>query len=124
MGAILQHLILSFFLLFLSVLSVSLFLCGYPVTYNQILSSINIMLCPIKVNINTIELIVHTSCYCVLDLLCVTLCYSVLLCFSLFISQIFPKFFLYFFLSVILSMSLFLLLIYLSHSQSFFTVLI
>ena len=30
------------------------------------------MLCPIKVNSNTIELTVHTSCYCVLDLLCVT----------------------------------------------------
>ena len=28
------------------------------------------MLCPIKVNSNTIELRVHTSCYCVLDLLC------------------------------------------------------
>ena len=28
------------------------------------------MLCPIKVDSNTIELIVHTSCYCVLDLLC------------------------------------------------------
>ena len=28
------------------------------------------MLCPIKVNSNTIELIVHTSCYCILDLLC------------------------------------------------------
>ena len=31
------------------------------------------MLCPIKVNINKIELKVHTSCYCVLDLLCVTI---------------------------------------------------
>ena len=31
------------------------------------------MLCPIKVNSNTIELTVHTSCYCVLDLLCVTM---------------------------------------------------
>ena len=29
------------------------------------------MSCPIKVNSNTIELIVHTSCYCILDLLCV-----------------------------------------------------
>ena len=29
------------------------------------------MLCPIKVNSKTIELTVHTSCYCVLDLLCV-----------------------------------------------------
>ena len=28
---------------------------------------------PIKVNSNTIELTVHTSCYCVLDLLCVTM---------------------------------------------------
>ena len=32
---------------------------------------INIMLCPIKANSNTIELTVHTSCYCILDLLCV-----------------------------------------------------
>ena len=30
------------------------------------------MLCPIKVNSNTIELTVHTSCNCILDLLCVT----------------------------------------------------
>ena len=29
------------------------------------------ILCTIKVNSNTIELTVHTSCYCVLDLLCV-----------------------------------------------------
>ena len=28
------------------------------------------MLCPIKVNSNTIELTIHTSCYCILDLLC------------------------------------------------------
>ena len=27
------------------------------------------MLCPIKVNSTTIELTLHTSCYCVLDLL-------------------------------------------------------
>ena len=40
--------------------------------YNDILYHINIMLCPIKVNSNTIELIVHASSYCVLDLLCVT----------------------------------------------------
>ena len=31
------------------------------------------MLCPIKVNSNTIKPTVHTSCYCVLDLLCVTI---------------------------------------------------
>ena len=31
------------------------------------------MPCPIKVNSNTIELTVHTSTYCLLDLLCVTL---------------------------------------------------
>ena len=30
------------------------------------------MSCSIKVNSNTIELTVHTSCYCALDLLCVT----------------------------------------------------
>ena len=29
------------------------------------------MSCPIKVNSITIELTVHTSCYCVLDFLCV-----------------------------------------------------
>ena len=29
------------------------------------------MSCPIKVHSNTIELTVHSSCYCVLDLLCV-----------------------------------------------------
>ena len=29
------------------------------------------MLCPIKVSSNTIKLTVHTSCYCVVDLLCV-----------------------------------------------------
>ena len=28
------------------------------------------MLCPIEVNSNTIGLTVHTSCYCILDLLC------------------------------------------------------
>ena len=28
------------------------------------------MSCPIKVNSNTIKLTAHTSCYCVLDLLC------------------------------------------------------
>ena len=32
---------------------------------------INTVLCPIKVENNTIELIMHTSCYCGLDLLCV-----------------------------------------------------
>ena len=30
------------------------------------------MLCPIKANSKTIELTVHNSCCCVLDLLCVT----------------------------------------------------
>ena len=30
------------------------------------------MSCLIKVNSNTIELTVHTSCYCISDLLCVT----------------------------------------------------
>ena len=29
--------------------------------------------CPIKVNSNIIEVIVHTSCYYILDLLCVTI---------------------------------------------------
>ena len=31
------------------------------------------MSCPIKVNSNTVELTVHTSCYCILDLLYVNL---------------------------------------------------
>ena len=31
------------------------------------------MLCPIKVNSNTIELTVHTSSYCILDLLCINI---------------------------------------------------
>ena len=33
----------------------------------------NTMMCPIKVNSNTIELIMHTFCYFTLDLLCVSL---------------------------------------------------
>ena len=36
--------------------------------------NINTVLCPIKVNSNTIELTVPTSCYWVLDLLCVKNC--------------------------------------------------
>ena len=39
---------------------------------NEIVNDVNAMLCPIKVNSNTIELTVHTSFYCILDLLCVT----------------------------------------------------
>ena len=38
---------------------------------NEIVNDINTMLCPIKVTSNPIELTVHTSSYCVLDLLCV-----------------------------------------------------
>ena len=37
----------------------------------NILNDINTMLCPVKNNSNKIELTVHTSCYWVLDLLCV-----------------------------------------------------
>ena len=33
----------------------------------------NTALCPITVNSNGIELIMHTFCYCILDLLCVTI---------------------------------------------------
>ena len=40
--------------------------------YNEILYNINTVLCPVKINNNTIELTVHTFCYWVLDLLCVT----------------------------------------------------
>ena len=39
----------------------------------QDVKSINTVLCLIKVNINTIELIVHTSCNYVLDIRCVTI---------------------------------------------------
>ena len=38
---------------------------------NEIVNYINTMSCPFKVNGNTIKLKVNTSCYCVLDLLCV-----------------------------------------------------
>ena len=41
------------------------------VTIN-IINDINTISCPIKVNSNEIKLTVHTYCYCVLDLLCVT----------------------------------------------------
>ena len=41
------------------------------------------MLCPIKVNSNTIELTMHTSCYCVLELLCVKVDYLPLEVFTL-----------------------------------------
>ena len=36
------------------------------------------MLCPIKVDSNTVKLRVHNSCYCVLDLLCVILLFYLL----------------------------------------------
>ena len=39
----------------------------------------NTMLFPFRVNSNTIELTLHTSCYCVLDLLCVNFNYSCVL---------------------------------------------
>ena len=41
--------------------------------YNEILNDINTMSWPFKVNSNTIELTVHISWYCVLDILCVIL---------------------------------------------------
>ena len=40
----------------------------FPPSYlfsNEIVNDIHTMLCPIKVNSNTTELTVHTSCYCV-----------------------------------------------------------
>ena len=37
----------------------------------EIVNYINTLSCIIKVNCNTIELTVHTSCYCVLELLCI-----------------------------------------------------
>ena len=42
------------------------------------------MLCPIKVNSNTIELTVHTSYYCVLNLLCVTFLINIQVCLNKF----------------------------------------
>ena len=44
-----------------------------PMETNERLNEIviNTLSCPIKNNGNTIELAVHTSCYCILDLLCV-----------------------------------------------------
>ena len=48
--------------------------------YHEILYCINTLLCPIKVNSHTIEPIMHTSCYCNSDLLCVT--YSLCLFFG------------------------------------------
>ena len=38
---------------------------------NEILYCTNYKLFPVKVNSNTIELTLQTSCYCILDLLCV-----------------------------------------------------
>ena len=38
---------------------------------NELLDEINNVFCPIIFNSNTIEITVHTSCYWVLDLLCV-----------------------------------------------------
>ena len=38
---------------------------------NSLVVSISTMSCPIKVNSDTIELTANTSCYCILDLLCV-----------------------------------------------------
>ena len=44
------------------------------------------MPCPIKVNTNTIEFLVHTSWYCVLDLLCVKIVQNLcLICFQYFL---------------------------------------
>ena len=39
-------------------------------THNEFLCCMNTMLCPIKVDSNTIKLIVHMSCYCILLTLC------------------------------------------------------
>ena len=46
----------------------------------KFIDDINTMLCLIKVNSNTIELNVHTSCDCVLDLLCVMQCSTIVTC--------------------------------------------
>ena len=42
--------------------------------YNEIMYRINTVMCPIKVNSNTVELAVHTTCCCILDLHCVNIC--------------------------------------------------
>ena len=44
-----------------------------PKTNRVNLIDINTMLCPIKVNIKTIELTLHPSCYYSKDLICVTI---------------------------------------------------
>ena len=38
---------------------------------NCSVTDINTMLCPIIINSITIEFTMHTSCYCIIDLLCV-----------------------------------------------------
>ena len=66
--------------------------------YNEIGYQINTVLCLIKVNSYTIEFAVHTSCYCISDLLCVSsLFYVSLLLFLSFFSFIYqvPQFFFY-----------------------------
>ena len=40
----------------------------FKVSTNEIVNDIKTMSCPSKVNSNTIELTVHTPCYCILDL--------------------------------------------------------
>ena len=45
--------------------------CSNSLNQQQQQQRINTLLCPIKVNRKTIELIINTSCYCVFDLLCV-----------------------------------------------------
>ena len=48
---------------FLSQMNKDKMKCIRIIISNEILNDINTMLCPIKVNSNTIELTVHTSCY-------------------------------------------------------------
>ena len=55
---------------YLSLKKIYIIKCIY--WYNEILHHMNTVLPLIRVNSNTIELTVHTSFYCVLDLLCVT----------------------------------------------------
>ena len=70
----------SCFVLLLTQFVIILQLCSLLLQYAyltefliKLYDDINAMLCPIKVDSNTIEPIVHTFCYWVLDLLCVTI---------------------------------------------------
>ena len=56
------------------IISYELTTCQLLLPWNTTIScEIQLTIIYFKVNSNIIELIVHTSCYCILDLLCVTI---------------------------------------------------